>query len=54
VRDADRLLILVDARGLAVSKGSIAARDFAVGLGKRHSVVDLDAPDALSGQRVPW
>ena len=48
VRDADRLLILVDARGLAVSRGSIAARDFAVGLGKPHSVVDLDAPAALA------
>jgi hypothetical protein len=48
VRDADRLLLLVDQRGLAVSNGSMAARDFAVALGKPHRVIDLDAPDALA------
>jgi Circularly permutated YpsA SLOG family len=47
VRDADRLMILVDASGLGVSKGTIAARDFAVALHKPHVVIDLDASDAL-------
>jgi hypothetical protein len=52
VRDADRLLILIDKRGLAVSKGSIAARDFAMALGKPHSAIDLDTPDALASARA--
>lgn len=48
VRDADRLLILVDKRGLAVSKGAVAARDFAQRLGKPHTAIDLDASDSLA------
>ena len=48
VRDADRLLILIDKRGLAISKGSMAARDFAVSLAKPHKVIDLHAPDAFA------
>ena len=52
VRDADRLLLLVDKAGLGVSQGSHAARDFAVKLGKPHSVIDLDAADALEQARA--
>ena len=29
VRDADRLMILIDVSGIGVSKGTVAARDFA-------------------------
>lgn len=47
VRDADRLLILVGAAGLTVSKGSEAARDFAVAFGRPYQMIDLDSPDAL-------
>ena len=54
VRDADRLMILVDASGIDVSKGTVAARDFALALGKPHSMIDLDAGDALAqGSPVP-
>jgi Circularly permutated YpsA SLOG family len=52
VRDADRLMVLVDSSGLNVSNGSAAARGFAVKLGKPHVVLDLDAGDALDGARV--
>jgi hypothetical protein len=38
VRDADRLMILIDVSGIAVSKGTIAAHDFALALGKPHSM----------------
>jgi Circularly permutated YpsA SLOG family len=48
VRDADRLMILIDASGLEVSQGTITARDFAVALGKPLSMIDLDAGDALA------
>ena len=48
VRDADRLMILIDASGIGVSKGTLAARDFALALGKPHSMIDLDAGDALA------
>jgi hypothetical protein len=48
VRDADRLMVLVDgAGGIQVSEGSRTARDFAVTLGKPHIVLDLDMSDAL-------
>jgi Circularly permutated YpsA SLOG family len=43
VRDADRLMILVDSAGISVSKGTEAARDLASRLGKPHVVLDLDA-----------
>jgi hypothetical protein len=36
VRDADRLMILIDVSGIGVSKGTVAARDFALALGKPH------------------
>jgi hypothetical protein len=52
VRDADRLLILIDKRGLAVSNGSVAARDFAMAFGRPHRMIDLDAPDALAAARA--
>ena len=48
VRDADRLMILIDVSGIGVSKGTVAARDFARALGKPHSIIDLDAGDALA------
>ena len=48
VRDVDRLMILVDVSGIDVSKGTVAARDFAVALGKPHGMIDLDAGDALA------
>ena len=48
VRDADRLMILMDVSGIGVSKGTVAARDFALALGKPHSMIDLDAGDALA------
>ena len=50
VRDADRLMILIDVSGIGVSKGTVAARDFALALGKPHSMIDLDAGDALGAR----
>jgi hypothetical protein len=52
VRDADRLMVLVDAAGIAVSPGSSAARDFAMRLGKPHIVVDLDTSGAVARARA--
>ena len=46
VRDADRLMILVDSAGISVSIGTEAARDLASRLGKPHVVLDLDAGSA--------
>jgi hypothetical protein len=48
VRDCDRLLILTDDAGLAVSRGTVAARDFAGALAKPYQAICLDAPDALA------
>jgi hypothetical protein len=48
VRDADRLMLLVDRTGLQVSSGSEAARDFAASMGKPYIVLDLDAANALA------
>ena len=53
VRDADRLMVLIDVSGIGVSKGTVAARDFALALGKPHSMIDLDAGDALATSPVP-
>ena len=39
VRDADRLMILIDVSGIGVSKGTVAARDCARALGKPHFYV---------------
>jgi hypothetical protein len=47
VRDADRLMVLIDRAGLRVSKGSEAACDLAATMGKPHIVLDLDAADTL-------
>jgi hypothetical protein len=52
VRDAGRLMILVDRAGLAVSKGTEAARDFAVARGKPCIVLDLDSGGALKLARA--
>ena len=41
-RDCDRLLVLTDASGLAVSAGSVLARDLALRRGKPCVVLDLD------------
>lgn len=47
VRDSDALLVLVDGRGLTVSKGTALAVEKAQALGKPHVVIDMDSPDAL-------
>ena len=52
VRDSDRLMLLVDKAGLSVSKGTQAARDFAMRLGTPHIVIDLDAPEAVPRARA--
>ena len=52
VRDADRLMVLIDRAGLQASKGSEAACDFAATMGKPHIVLDLDADDALALARA--
>jgi len=46
VRDSDRTLILVDARGLAVSQGTALTRRLAERYGRPHLVVDVDRADA--------
>jgi len=46
VRDADALLVLVDGRGLAVSKGTARAVAQAQALRKPYLVIDVDRPDA--------
>jgi hypothetical protein len=52
VRDADRLMVLIDRAGLQVSNGSEDARDFAARMGKPHVVLDLDAENALGRART--
>jgi hypothetical protein len=52
VRDADRLMVLIDRAGLQISNGTGAARDFAVELGKPHLVLDLDAVGLLENARM--
>lgn len=52
VRDADRLMILIDSAGIGVSKGTEAARSLAVKLGKPRIVLDLDSRGALKGARA--
>jgi hypothetical protein len=47
VRDANALLVLADAAGLAGSKGTALALRYAEALGRPHSVVDIDTPEAL-------
>ena len=52
VRDADRLMILIDVSGIGVSKGTVAARDFALALGKPHSMT-TSMPGMRSHKRSP-
>lgn len=53
IRDADRLMVLVDRAGVKVSQGTEAARDLADRLDKPHIVLDLDASDALE-RALAW
>ena len=53
VRDADRLLVLTDAAGIAASKGTARALLYAEAHGKPHLLIDLDAPDGL-GKACAW
>lgn len=53
IRDADRLMVLVDTAGVKVSQGTEAARDLANRLDKPHIVLDLDASDALE-RALAW
>ena len=46
VRDADRLMVLIDSAGLSVSKGTRLAIDTAKKLGKPNIVIDMDADGA--------
>jgi len=48
VRDSDAFMVLVDGRGLAVSKGAALAIKKAQALGKPLRVVDVNSSDALS------
>ena len=41
-------MILIDVSGIGVSKGTVAAHDFALALGKPQSMIDLDAGDAFA------
>ena len=53
VRDADACLIVVDAQGMPVSKGTALAHELAGRYRKPLLVVDVGAPDAL-GHAVDW
>ena len=46
VRDSDKLLVLVDGAGLALSKGTVFAVHCAETLGKPYVVIGLDDEDA--------
>jgi hypothetical protein len=52
VRDADRLMILVDSAGIGVSKGTEAAREHARRIGKPWIVLDVDSGGALKLARA--
>jgi hypothetical protein len=52
VRDSDRLLVLTDSSGIAVSKGTELARDVALKRERPCLVLDLDARDALEQARA--
>jgi hypothetical protein len=51
IRDAGRVLLLVDGAGLDVSPGTRAALELAVRFGTPHSVIDLDVSEALAQAR---
>jgi hypothetical protein len=46
VRDSDATMVLVDARGLAVSRGTALAEELAARYRKPLLIVDMDAPGA--------
>jgi Circularly permutated YpsA SLOG family len=48
VRDADACLVIVDARGMPVSKGTALAHELAGRYRKPLLVVDVSAPDAFA------
>jgi hypothetical protein len=48
MRDSDRLILLIDGAGIEASKGTIAARAFAVRLDRPHILLDLDKGDTLA------
>jgi Circularly permutated YpsA SLOG family len=52
VRDADRLIILTDGAGITVSRGTEAARAFAIKLGKPSIVLNLDTNVVLDSARA--
>jgi hypothetical protein len=52
VRNCDRLVVLTDSSGIAVSTGTGLARDHALKLGKPCLVLDLGAGDALEQARA--
>jgi len=51
VRDADALMVLVDARGVGCSTGTVLALARAESSGTPHIVIDLDEAEALSQAR---
>jgi hypothetical protein len=53
VRDADACLIVVDAGGLAVSRGAALARDQAAHYGKPLFIADLGAPE-VGDRAAAW
>jgi hypothetical protein len=52
VRDCDRLLVLTESSGIAVSKGTELARDHALKLGRPSLVLDLGAEGAVEQARA--
>jgi hypothetical protein len=53
VRDADACLIIVEAGGLAVSRGTVLAREQAARFGKPIFIAELDAAD-VTGRASAW
>ena len=51
VRDSDASLIIVDAGGLPVSRGTTLARELAERYGKPLLIIDVTAPDAADRAR---
>ncbi len=52
VRDSDKLMVLVDRAGSAISQGTVFALRHAERLDKPHIVLDLDAPDMVAQARA--
>jgi hypothetical protein len=52
IRDSDRLLVLVDRAGLAVSKGTALALATAEALATPHLVIDVDQGGAVAQARA--